>query len=370
MNILEMRKKKAEIMVWEKNDATSSQGQIDNADNSDPEKKNKRPLSALPKDIQGNYRNIQTLRISTDRNALTRDQLNQQLQENIEEAKKIRDTIPKRIRHQDKTEYLEMIIKNHVLELQNIELEIHLKIQEKIINDLKNIIHGQRKIISENKLDNQIKVPWEDDDLLSEEELGPEAQNDDDVDLDDLVYDDNPVENKEEEFDSFDEERKMERADTNSPDKKKKKAEKRSPNDEERKTEGVVTDRLQENRPSGQKQVQSQGDLPVTKEFDEQGKLLNQANVANSYSGNTKENSTIQASKDKIKKSGGAIQQGSTNNRANNEERRGNNKSVSPMPIPQSNIGKDGKFKANLAALNIYGAGAAKKDKDKVIKKV
>jgi len=46
-----------------------------------------------------------------------------------------------------------MIIKNHVMELQNIELEIHLKIQEKIILDLKNIIQGQRKLIVDNKLD-------------------------------------------------------------------------------------------------------------------------------------------------------------------------------------------------------------------------
>ncbi len=90
--------------------------------------KKKRPLSALPKEIQANYKNIQTLRASTDRNAMTRDGLNYQLQENIDDAKRIRESIPKRIKHQDKREYLELIIKNHVLELQNIELEIHLKI--------------------------------------------------------------------------------------------------------------------------------------------------------------------------------------------------------------------------------------------------
>ena len=80
--------------------------------------------------------------------------MNIQLAENISVAKRIRDSIPKRINHKDKKEYLEMVIKNHVLELQNIELEIHLQIQEKTINDLKNIIQSQKKLIQDHKLDN------------------------------------------------------------------------------------------------------------------------------------------------------------------------------------------------------------------------
>jgi len=36
------------------------------------------------------------------------------------------------------------------------------------------------------------------------------------------------------------------------------------------------------------------------------------------------------------------------------------------MPYPANSIGKDGKFKANLAALNIYGG----KNKDKILKKM
>ena len=36
----------------------------------------KRPLSALPKEIQQHYKSIQTLRTSTDKNALTRDAMN------------------------------------------------------------------------------------------------------------------------------------------------------------------------------------------------------------------------------------------------------------------------------------------------------
>lgn len=65
-----------------------------------------------------------------------------QLIENINIAKKIRESIPKRIKSKEKRDYLELEIKNHVLELQNVELEINLQIQEKTINDLKTIVEN------------------------------------------------------------------------------------------------------------------------------------------------------------------------------------------------------------------------------------
>lgn len=68
--------------------------------------------------------------------------MNIQLQENIKNARQIRSLIPKKIKYQDKRDFLEVIIKNHILELQNIELELHLTIQEKTINDLKKIIEN------------------------------------------------------------------------------------------------------------------------------------------------------------------------------------------------------------------------------------
>ena len=100
-------------------------------------------------EIKSQVRQIQTLKASTDKNTLKREIMNLHLMENIAVAKKIRDNIPKRIKHQDKRDFLELVIKNHVLELQNIELEIHLQIQEKSIQDLKNIILNQKKYINE-----------------------------------------------------------------------------------------------------------------------------------------------------------------------------------------------------------------------------
>ena len=43
--------------------------------------------------------------------------MNLKLMENIASAKKIRDQIPKKIKYKDKRNFLELVIKNHVMEL-------------------------------------------------------------------------------------------------------------------------------------------------------------------------------------------------------------------------------------------------------------
>lgn len=65
--------------------------------------------------------------------------------------------------------YVEIIIKNHVLELQNIELEINLQIQEKMIADMKQIITSQRQLIADNHID--LKANLDDDLILAEEDV-------------------------------------------------------------------------------------------------------------------------------------------------------------------------------------------------------
>ena len=200
-NILEMRKKRAEIVDWEKNDTLTSKGfEIAKAKE---EASKKRPLSALPEHIKVNYENIKTLRTSTYKNIATRNQLNIQLIENIEEAKKLKDSIAKRIKHSDKRAYLELVIKNHVLELQNIELEIQLRIQEKTISDLKHIVEGQQKLLIENNLDQLVNIPWEEaqeanadsNDEDEDQEEDPMRRtlrqcDNEDLKIDDLVFDD------------------------------------------------------------------------------------------------------------------------------------------------------------------------------------
>lgn len=63
-----------------------------------------------------------------------------------------------------------------MLELQNIELEINLQIQEKIISDLKNIAETQRNLIAEKHI--ELKI---DDQLLEDDNIELEIDEDSDI---------------------------------------------------------------------------------------------------------------------------------------------------------------------------------------------
>ena len=67
-----------------------------------------------------------------------------------------------------------MVIKNHVFELQNIELEINLQIQQKIIGDLKNIVVAQKETLKENGIE-VMKI----EDGFDDEEVELEIEGDD-----------------------------------------------------------------------------------------------------------------------------------------------------------------------------------------------
>lgn len=129
LNFLEIRKKHSDIQTYLHNVTPL------------PSKKQ------LPPELKAVARQIYTLKANTEKNSIKRDLMTLHLSENINVARRIRDNIPKRIRRQDKRDFLELVIKNHILELQNIELEIHLQIQEKSIGDLKGIIENQRRMV-------------------------------------------------------------------------------------------------------------------------------------------------------------------------------------------------------------------------------
>lgn len=186
LNILEIRKRQTEITLWSKEN------------NKDLNKIDKK---LYPNEIKGQMRQIQTLKASTDKNTLKREIMNLHLMENITTAKKIRDNIPKRIKHQDKREFLELVIKNHVLELQNIELEIHLQIQEKSIQDLKNIISNQKKYINDHCSDKALND--ENNNIVLS--LNQQQDIENDLDLDEFIYDDEFNEPNQEDDDDLDE---------------------------------------------------------------------------------------------------------------------------------------------------------------------
>lgn len=154
MNILEIKRKQGELMLLKKNE---------NWEETD---------GVAVKEIN---KLVQTLKLSTNKNNLKKEITNLQIMESMANTKKIRDEIMKKIKTKENKEVLEIIIKNHVLELQNIELEINLQIQERMITDMKQIISSQKILIQENNIEG---AP-EDDLMFDEEMLDLEEEYDD-----------------------------------------------------------------------------------------------------------------------------------------------------------------------------------------------
>ena len=72
-----------------------------------------------------------------------------QMVTSAKEAKKIMASIPKRVRRQDKRDFLEVVVKNHIVQLENDELEYNLRLQEKLNRILVEEIRRLRGICNE-----------------------------------------------------------------------------------------------------------------------------------------------------------------------------------------------------------------------------
>lgn len=86
-------------------------------------------MSAVPTDVRKQFKDIQMLKASTDSNNKRKDFMIVQLQDNMARGKAIRESISNVIKFQDKQNFLELLIKNHILEQTNVELELQLQIQ-------------------------------------------------------------------------------------------------------------------------------------------------------------------------------------------------------------------------------------------------
>ena len=83
----------------------------------------------------------------------------------------------RRIRTKQNRDFLEIIIKNHILELQNIELQINLQIQQKIIGNLSGIALQQKSLIEAHNLNLNLDEQQDNDDNIEleiDEEDDPE----------------------------------------------------------------------------------------------------------------------------------------------------------------------------------------------------
>lgn len=110
----------------------------------------------LPPNLKRQLSDIKTLKASLNMNGAKKELMKKELQLKSEQAKKIMASIPQRIKHQEKRDFLELVVKNYIVQLENDELEYNLKLQEKLniilvdeIKRLRNICEQSGVVLSE-----------------------------------------------------------------------------------------------------------------------------------------------------------------------------------------------------------------------------
>lgn len=86
----------------------------------------------LPKGIRKEYNDIKNLKLSSDLNEAKKKLMKKELRDKANKCKEIMESIPNRVKHKEKREFLEIMVKNHIFQIENDELEYNLKLQEKL----------------------------------------------------------------------------------------------------------------------------------------------------------------------------------------------------------------------------------------------
>jgi kinesin family protein 18/19 len=104
----------------------------------------------LPSNLRKQLSDIKKLKVSMDHNFCKKEIMQKELVFKAEKAQTIMNSISSRIRHQDKKDFLEVVVKNYILQLENDELEYNLKLQEKLNIILVEEIKRLRSVCSSN----------------------------------------------------------------------------------------------------------------------------------------------------------------------------------------------------------------------------
>ncbi len=104
----------------------------------------------LPTNLRKQLSDIQKIKVSMDHNFCKKEIMQHELVFKAEKAQSIMDSISSRVRHQDKKDFLEIVVKNYILQLENDELEYNLKLQEKLNIILVDEIKRLRTVCSSN----------------------------------------------------------------------------------------------------------------------------------------------------------------------------------------------------------------------------
>lgn len=96
------------------------------------ERSNEKINKNLPESLNKQLNDIKKLQVSMNLNQVKKKYMKQEFENKSKEAKRIMESITKRVKHQDKKDFLEILVQNHVLQLENDELEFNLHLQEKL----------------------------------------------------------------------------------------------------------------------------------------------------------------------------------------------------------------------------------------------
>lgn len=109
-------------------------------------------LENLPVNLREKIKDIKKIKQSMGKNLDKKELMNNQMKQSALEAKKIMESIPQRVKHQDKKDFLEIVVKNHIVKLENDELEYNLRLQEKLNRILVEEIKRLRSICENNDI--------------------------------------------------------------------------------------------------------------------------------------------------------------------------------------------------------------------------
>jgi kinesin family protein 18/19 len=89
-------------------------------------------LESLPVNLREQMKEIKKIKLSMGKNMDKKQLMTKQMKQSALAAKEIMQSIPQRVKHQDKRDFLEIVVKNHIVKLENDELEYNLRLQEKL----------------------------------------------------------------------------------------------------------------------------------------------------------------------------------------------------------------------------------------------
>ena len=146
LNKMEIKEGQEKLMRY----TISGNGTLIERSNSGKNNKN------LPESLNKQLNDIKKLQVSMNLNQVKKKYMKQEIENKSREAKKIMESITKRVKHQDKKDFLEILVKNHILQLENDEFEFNLHLQEKLNIILVDEIKRLRRACQNNgiKVDN------------------------------------------------------------------------------------------------------------------------------------------------------------------------------------------------------------------------